>query len=106
MIYHGNEPSNHRGSIVKWPKLKRPETPLGIMDYSTGERNEVKEWREDILLEPVDGQIIVSLEYGVSILSSGEYPLVEITEADLWDEQCEIRYKQLIDEARLKLKQL
>ena len=100
MIYKGNEPSNHKGSIVKWPRLKYPENQLDEYIYKNKERNSVREWREDVLLEPVCGQIIVSLKYGLSVLSAGEYPLVEVTHADLWNKECELRLEQLKEKYR------
>lgn len=89
MIYHGNESQNHKGSIVKWKRLQKPENKFNERD------NKVIEVIEDILLEPVNGQILVTLENGLKILSHGEYPLVEVIEADLWDETCEKKLKEI-----------
>lgn len=86
MIYRGNEKENHKGSIVKFPRGGKMV--------------------EDVLLEPVDYQIIVSLEYGLTILSagSGEVSLVEITDADLWDETCDKKLEELMREFEEKRK--
>jgi hypothetical protein len=89
MIYHGNESQNHKGSIVKWKRLQKPEKNLNNHD------NKVIEIVEDILLEPVVGQILVTLEHGLLVLSHGEYPLVEVFEANLWDETCEKKLKEI-----------
>ena len=53
MIYHGNEPENHRGSHVKY--------------YSSGK------WHEGTLLEPVNYQIVVTKENPPVILSTHTY---------------------------------
>jgi hypothetical protein len=91
MVYlkKDNHKENHAGSIVKWPTLKYPERKV---DYTS---NPVEKMHEDILLEPVDGQILVTLNKGFTVLSAGEYPLVQIIDADLFDEECELRLKQL-----------
>ena len=92
MVYlkKDNHSENHAGSIVRWPTLKYPERKV---DYTN---NPVEKMHEDILLEPVDGQILVTLNKGITILSAGEYPLVQIIDADLYDEECELRHQQLM----------
>lgn len=88
MIYRGNEKENHKGSIVSWPILKKNEN-------DTGKDNPILRWEEGILLEPVNVQIVVTLEHGLRILSHGQYPLVEIVDADLWDESCDKKLEEL-----------
>ena len=97
MVYRGNEKENHRGSIVKYPKLRYPERDFGetVGFGKEASTNEVIEWVEDVLLEPVVVQIVVGLKHGMRILSRGEYPMVHIEDADLWSEECELRLKQL-----------
>ena len=83
MVATKNDPSNHPGAIVRWPILKVNEKDF---DPDT---NPVIKWEKDILLEPADGQILVTLKHGMRILSHGQYPLVEIVEANFWNKDCE-----------------
>ena len=53
MIYHGNEPENHRGSHVKYCHCGK--------------------WHEGTLLEPVNYQIVVTKENPPAVLSTHTY---------------------------------
>lgn len=80
MIYHGGEPTNVPGAIVRYPRLRFPEHDL---NYTKGFgkdaiKNIVLEWIEGTLKEPVNGQVVVTKEHGLKILSHYEFPLVEI----------------------------
>lgn len=83
MVATKNDPRNHPGAIIRWPILKVNENDF---DPCT---NPIIKWEKDILLEPADAQILVTFKHGLTILSHGQYPLVEIVDANLWNKDCE-----------------
>ena len=63
MVYHGNEPTNVPGAIVRYPRLRFPEHDL---NYTKGFgkdaiENIVLEWIEGTLKEPVNEQIVFTV---------------------------------------------
>ena len=74
MIYRGGEKENHAGSIIRFPILWKNE------DEMNEKTTPIVEWKDGILLAPVEGQLTFTEEYGLLALSHGQYPLVEIIE--------------------------
>lgn len=92
MVATKNDPRNHPGAIIRWPVLKVNEKDF---DPHT---NPIIKWEKDILLEPADAQILVTFKHGLTILSHGQYPLVELVEANLWNKYCEDALKIIYTE--------
>ena len=84
-----NNPANHKGSIIKYPKLKQIKSVLGYIDTT------VDCWKEDLLLEPMDGQIAVTLNHGIMVLTAEQAERVELIDGNLWDDSCENRLQEL-----------
>lgn len=89
-------PANHKGSIIRWPRLKYIKNGFGSFD--TIEDG----WEEDILMEPMDYQIILTLDHGAMILSSTEAQKVELIDADLWDDSCEKKLQEFYNQLKEK----
>lgn len=96
MIYYGKEKENHKGSKVCYPILKVVEKKFN--DYD----NPIIEWVEGTLLEPVVGQIVITKEHGLSILSHGQYSMVKIIDDNLWDEECDEILRNIKDKLNYK----
>lgn len=90
-----NNPANHKGSIIRWKKYKYKKDQYGIR-YQYGITAIENGWNEDILLEPMDYQIVVTLNRGPLILSSDEAQSVELIDADLWDKSCEEKLEEIL----------
>lgn len=88
-------PANHKGAIVRWPVLRFPESPLG--EIKKGERNEILRWEEDILLEPMDYQILLTFFHGGLVLPAEVAKLVELEDVNMWDDECERRQKEIYE---------
>ena len=89
-----NTQGNHKGSIVRWPRY---EYEKRISNYESAKLS-LTEYEEDILLEPMDYQIMVTLNHGLIILSAEQAQRVELIDADLWDESCEEKLQKIYDE--------
>lgn len=86
-----NNPANHKGSIVRWKKYRYEKDQYGnITAIEDG-------WNEDILLEPMDYQIVVTLDRGPLVLSSLEAQSVELIDADLWDSNCKEKLEEILN---------
>ena len=93
-------PANHKGAIVRWPVLRFPEFPLDTI--RDGVHNEVLRWEEDILLEPMDYQILLTFFHGVLVLPAEVAELVELEDVNMWDDECEKRKKELYEKYNIK----
>jgi hypothetical protein len=89
-------PANHKGSIVSWPKLKYVKNGFGGIDVIQDG------WNEDILLEPMDYQLLLTLERGSIILSADEAQKVKLIDADLWDDSCEKKLQEFYNQLKEK----
>lgn len=81
-------PANHKGSVVRWIHYKYEKNGTGgIEAIENG-------WNEDILMEPMDYQLVLTVYRGPIVLSSREAGTVELIDADLWDDECEDRLRK------------
>lgn len=80
--------ANHKGSIVRWKKYKYEKNKWGTVDAIEDG------WEEDILMEPMDYQLVLTLDKGPLILSSFVAQSVELIDADLWDDHCEQKLQE------------
>ena len=53
-------------------------------------------------MEPMDYQIILTLDHGAMILSSTEAQKVELIDADLWDDSCEKKLQEFYNQLKEK----
>ncbi len=81
-------PANHKGSIVRWRRYKFIKNGMGGMEAVENG------WNEDILMEPMDYQLVLTVYRGPIVLSSREARTVELIDADLWDEECEEKLRK------------
>ena len=90
MVRKGDK-ANHKGSIVRWPKYKY------VFDeqYNRVIRKELVGWNEDILLEPMDYQVLCTLDNGLMVLSADIAQETEVIDADLWDDSCDKKLEQI-----------
>ena len=91
-----NNPANHKGSIIRWKKYRYKKDQYDIK-YQYGITAIEDGWNEDILLEPMDYQIVVTLNIGLIVLSSLEAQSVELIDADLWDDSCKEKLEEILN---------
>ncbi len=91
-----NNPANHKGSIVRWRRYKYCRNDYGgIKAIEDG-------WNEDILMEPMDYQLVLTVYNGGLVLSAREAQTVILLDADLWDNACEERLQEFYNQFKEK----
>lgn len=90
-------PANHKGSIIRWKKYKYEKKNIW------GTVGAIEDgWEEDILMEPIDYQLVLTLDRGPLVLSSREAQSVELIDADLWDDSCENKLQEFYNQLKEK----